>query len=158
MPNRTTVSGEVERPIENLVDMLIQAAREREAASRLPDCIAGADRRLTGAKEKLLQSLRVEPPSDVAGLVERLDQLRVILKSGDYNGADLMRAWCAMMDAKDTIVSLQLQIAERDKVLREARSFITERGKLDLDWDAVAETSDILAKLSTLIGNEGVPE
>jgi hypothetical protein len=66
MPNPTTVSGEVERPIENLVDMLIQAAREREAASRLPDCIAGADRRLTGAKEKLLQSLRVEPPSDVA--------------------------------------------------------------------------------------------
>jgi hypothetical protein len=43
-------------------------------------------------------------------------------------------------------------------VLREARGFITERGKLDLDWDAVAETSDILAKLSALIGNERVSE
>ena len=32
-------------------------------------------------------------------LADDLDGLRVILKSGDYCGSDLMRAWCAMRDA-----------------------------------------------------------
>lgn len=38
-------------------------------------------------------------PADTLALAERLENHRVILKSGDYDGADLMRAWCAMSDA-----------------------------------------------------------
>lgn len=40
-------------------------------------------------------------------LVETLRDLRVKLKSGEYDGADLMRAWCAMAQAADEIEYLQ---------------------------------------------------
>jgi hypothetical protein len=84
--------------------------------------------------------------SDVAAVIERLRR------------ASHGRATNLYGEAADKLEQQARQIAERDEVLREARGFITERGKLDLDWDAAAETSDILAKLSALIGNEGVSE
>ena len=40
-------------------------------------------------------------------LEKRLRDLRIVLKSGEYNGADLMRAWCAMIDAADMIAELK---------------------------------------------------
>lgn len=46
-------------------------------------------------------------------LIERLRRLRTILKSGEYDGADLMRAWCAMMDAADEINCLNDALAKR---------------------------------------------
>lgn len=45
-------------------------------------------------------------------LVERLRDLRVTLKSGEYDGADLMQAWCAMMDAADALLALKAEVEE----------------------------------------------
>ena len=54
-------------------------------------------------------------------LIERLKQLRAILKSGDYDGADLMRAWCAMMDAVDALEADSTRISTLTAALEEAR-------------------------------------
>jgi hypothetical protein len=53
-----------------------------------------------------------------AELIERLHRLRIVLKSGDYNGADLMLAWCTMIDAADR---LQSRIAEVEKLEERVR-------------------------------------
>lgn len=45
-------------------------------------------------------------------LIERLENHRIILKSGDYDGADLMRAWCTMTDAAQALRSLQAEVDE----------------------------------------------
>lgn len=42
---------------ENLVSMLVQAAREREAAARLPDCIPGAEERLNEARAAVVAAM-----------------------------------------------------------------------------------------------------
>ena len=62
--------------------------------------------------------------ADMAGLEEltlpeRLRAHRITLKSGDYDGADLMRAWCSMMDAATAIEQLEAIIAEKDAALEE---------------------------------------
>ena len=36
-------------------------------------------------------------------LIARLRNARIMLKSGDYDGVGLMRAWCAMADAADRL-------------------------------------------------------
>jgi MoxR-like ATPase len=51
-----------------------------------------------------------KPPVE-DGLVDRLRELRAVLKSGDYDGADLMRAWCAMADAADALASRDAEMA-----------------------------------------------
>ena len=43
-------------------------------------------------------------------LEQRLRSLRVVLKSGDYDGGDLMRAWCCMSDAADEIQRLRAEV------------------------------------------------
>lgn len=40
-------------------------------------------------------------------LVKRLRNHRVILKSGDFDGGDVMRAWCAAAQAADEIERLR---------------------------------------------------
>lgn len=47
-------------------------------------------------------------------LVKRLRDLRVPLKTGEYDGADLMQAWCAMADAADQIESLTEAVARAE--------------------------------------------
>jgi len=59
-------------------------------------------------------------------IVERLKLHRVILKSGDYDGAQLMQAWCAMIDAADEIQSLRDQNADLERRLAVARSDAVE--------------------------------
>ena len=59
-------------------------------------------------------------------LQDRLREHRVILKSGEYDGAQLMAAWCDMVNAAD---ALDAQ-AERIKALEGAL-----RGVVS-DWDA----------------------
>ncbi len=53
-----------EDAVENAVRMLIQSAREREAASRLPDCIEGAQRRLDQARETVMRLASPQPGND----------------------------------------------------------------------------------------------
>jgi len=53
----------------------------------------------------------------------RLRELRVILKSGDYDGADLMHAWCAMIDAADTIASLRALVVRSGEFACKAPQF-----------------------------------
>jgi len=53
----------------------------------------------------------------MADLPERLRNMRVVLKSGDYDGADLMRAWCAMTDAADALEALTAQVAVMGEAL-----------------------------------------
>lgn len=40
-------------------------------------------------------------------LITRLRNARILLKSGDYDGADLMQAWCAMADAADRLGEIE---------------------------------------------------
>jgi len=73
-------------------------------------------------------------------LVERLREHRVILKSGDYDGAQLMRAWCDMINAADTIEAQATRIealeaalqhmakAERDRIVAWLREMGSIRG------------------------------
>jgi len=50
-------------------------------------------------------------------LADRLRAFRRLLKSGEYDGADLMRAWCAMVDAADGLEHLLDALsAERERV------------------------------------------
>jgi hypothetical protein len=159
MPNPTTVSGEVER-----VARAMQNAELSDGEGntyRLFDLLdfSGENKAVTITRqlaEAALQALCVEPPSDVAP--ECIKQLRDHQQQLDPHGEMVGVPRQALDETFDFIISLQRQIAERDEALREARGFITERGKLDLDWDAVAETSDILAKLSALIGNGEVSD
>lgn len=51
-------------------------------------------------------------------LVERLREHRVILKSGDYDGAQLMRAWCDIINAADTIEAQATRIEALEVALR----------------------------------------
>ena len=61
-------------------------------------------------------------------LQERLREHRVILKSGDYDGAQLMAAWCDMVNAAD---ALDAQ-AERIKALEGAlRTLVISAQSLD---------------------------
>jgi len=41
------------------------------------------------------------------GLIEKLKDFRIILKSGDYDGGDIMGAWCAMALAADALERLK---------------------------------------------------
>lgn len=52
-------------------------------------------------------------------LQERLRQHRVILKSGDYDGAQLMAAWCEMVNAADALDALTARNKELEGALRE---------------------------------------
>jgi isoleucyl-tRNA synthetase len=72
-------------------------------------------------------------------LVERLEASRIVLKSGDYDGADLMRAWCAMMDAVDALKAQANQIAEKDEALREIENLPGEINPSNYDHDDVCE-------------------
>jgi|GEM_PF-4556554 len=54
------------------------------------------------------------PPTE---LVARLRAGRVVLKSGEYDGADLMQAWCAMTEAADTIEAMAGEIASMKRRL-----------------------------------------
>lgn len=56
-PNLAALVRPIGDDVENLVGMLVQAAREREAASRLPDCIPGADARLNQAKASVMAAI-----------------------------------------------------------------------------------------------------
>ena len=71
--------------------------------------------------EIYLAMIHASPTVSTDGLVERLRELRVVLKSGDYDGADLMRAWCAMMDAADRIEQLTATLADRDATIERMR-------------------------------------
>lgn len=69
---------------------------------------------VTAALAKQAQAAQQLPPPMV--LVEALRTGRAILKTGDYDGADLMRAWCAMADAADYIERAALaQVTELQK-------------------------------------------
>jgi len=50
-------------------------------------------------------------------IVDQLRHHRVVLKSGEYDGADIMRAWCCMVEAADTIEQLRARIAELEDAL-----------------------------------------
>jgi hypothetical protein len=120
----------------------------------------------------------VEPPSDVAGLVERLKH--IVNDAVRSYATDLsLSIWIPedgrpltigdLREAADTLLSLQHQIAERDEVLREARDRIAG---LQCQFDhqgctctfpsddccSFAKVEATLAKLSALIGNEGVSD
>ena len=148
MPNPTTVSGEVERlnPYARLwfdygagaavAQVLIETGKlpfeptEDWLKSRFEITPETADE-FEADHAKALQALRVEPPSDV--------------EQGD---------------APDTITILKRQIAERDEVLREARILLFDSlYHLRLDDGAAIydrKAKALRAKLSALIGNEGV--
>lgn len=64
-----------------------------------------------------------EPMTDI---VEKLRHHRVVLKSGEYDGADIMRAWCCMVEAADTIEQLRARIAEAVLAEREACAKVAE--------------------------------
>lgn len=57
-------------------------------------------------------------PADTLALAERLEEMRVILKSGEYDGADLMRAWCAMSDAAAALRESVAWGPDREEVAR----------------------------------------
>jgi hypothetical protein len=135
------------------VDLIARLFKEHHRNSCYP---YASDFEAQEFAEAVIAALRVEPPSDVAP--ECIKQLRDHQQQLDPHGEMVGVPRQALDETFDFIISLQRQIAERDEALREARGFITERGKLDLDWDAVAETSDILAKLSALIGNGEVSD
>lgn len=69
-------------------------------------------------------------------LVERLRHLRIVLKSGEYDGGTLMEAWCAMAQAADELERLQNAIAtcptpfcaNADRVIWQPDSAGDERG------------------------------
>jgi hypothetical protein len=92
-----------------LVEMLVQAAREREAATRLPDCIAGAQERLDGAKAKLtlgISSLQKEIDTKTAALEKCRDKFlhyeqlhRLKCTSEGDEKADRNRDMADMIDA-----------------------------------------------------------
>ena len=44
-------------------------------------------------------------------IVERLRYVRTVLKSGDYDGVALMRAWCTAMDGAAEIERLRAEIS-----------------------------------------------
>lgn len=50
-------------------------------------------------------------------LLQRLRAIRGKLKSGEYDGADLMEAWCAAQDGADMIERLQAALAETEQKL-----------------------------------------
>jgi hypothetical protein len=62
--------------------------------------------------------------SRIDNVVERLRQMRVILKSGDYDGADLMRAWCSMIDAADLLLHLKPVLEENERYREALRDII----------------------------------
>jgi len=62
-------------------------------------------------------------------LIERLRNLRVILKSGDYTGGDLMRAWCAMIDAADTIEALLSRVDKLEERVGDALEVLHDSSK-----------------------------
>lgn len=64
-------------------------------------------------------------------LQEKLRLHRVILKSGDYNGAQLMEAWCAMINAADALDAKDARIKELEGALRELSAMYSHA------WDTV---------------------
>ena len=68
---------------------------------------------------------RIEAMTQTDPLVEELRSHRLILKSGDYDGADLMRAWCCMIDAAARILADTAKIEVLVKALESADQFIT---------------------------------
>jgi hypothetical protein len=152
--NSTTVSGEVERRYgEGHLKLACPGDRQDRRCYLLrfddPDCREqvfmeeDAEQRAWEAWNRYAPSyncylfevaaLRVEPPSDVA-------QVMADFKAGDMDGGGTIAAL-------ERIVSQQaLQIAERNEVLREARTALT-----DGDYHP---NSPLIAKLSALIGNE----
>ena len=110
--------------------------------------------------------------ADMAGLEEltlpeRLRAHRITLKSGDYDGADLMRAWCSMMDAATAIEQLEARIAEkdaalerRDAALKNARAWVFECWgwlmETDLDMTCPMQTDplDIVEQIDAILGIE----
>lgn len=86
-------------------------------------------------------------------IVERLRQLRVVLKSGEYDGADLMHAWCAMIDAADRIEELEASLGEtvrREGVLREA----LEKCRVFFQHATAQNARAILAEIDAAISTE----
>ena len=51
-------------------------------------------------------------------LIDRLREFRIILKSGEYDGADLMASWCAMSDAAKELEFLKAENAGLAAALR----------------------------------------
>ena len=101
-------------------------------------------------------------------LQERLREHRVILKSGEYDGAQLMAAWCDMVNAADAIDAQAERIkalegALRDVIAdRDSRAFERERYKTcELDgiagyWtpSATMVGSEVISKARALLGEK----
>ena len=59
-------------------------------------------------------------------LIETLGACRIILKSGDYDGVDLMRAWCAMNQAAAILHEQAAEIERLREALEPIRDNIDE--------------------------------
>lgn len=71
------------------------------------------------AAQAAITALDAHRIAEAEGVVERLAAHRVTLKSGGYDGADLMQAWCCMIDAATLILAQKAEIERHQTLVRE---------------------------------------